>query len=231
MGYKGVVGGATYEWLRRMQFYPVVGRDVGDPVPDNRFGVSFICVPEGVVTHVAREAAAYAGFLVVRSTVAPGTCKSLSENLNVHICHVPEFLREVSAVQDEFNPNFLVLGVCCKTHETILSEIYKNAQRQIVVTDTINSEFVKLAVNNYLSTIISYWNEVESIANACGASGYQIGAIASLDPRITPYGARYHHKFGGKCLPKDLKQLREFAAGIGIPTNLLDAVERVNECQ
>ena len=231
VGYKGVVGGATYEWLCKMQPCPVVGRDMGDPAPSYRDGrVSFICVPEGVVPSVAKDAASYAEFLVIRSTVKPGTCRALQDKLKIHICHVPEFLREVSAVQDEFNPNFIVIGACCNVHAEYLSNIYKNAQCRVVITDTATSELVKLAVNNYLSCLISYWNEFEKVAQAAGSNGHRVGAIASLDPRISTYGSRYHHKFGGKCLPKDLKQIREYALELNITTPLFDAIEEVNEC-
>ena len=53
--------------------------------------------------------------------------------------------------------------------------------------------------------------------------------IASLDPRISQYGARMHNKYGGKCLPKDIRHLIEFSQKIGYEPILLKAVEQVNE--
>ena len=37
--------------------------------------------------------------------------------------------------------------------------------------------------------------------------------IASLDPRVPAYGARMHHPYGGRCLPKSIQHLLKIAEG------------------
>ena len=49
IGYKGVVGGATYELMKRLG-YEVSGSDKGDEV--GRADIYFVCVPEDVVEEV-----------------------------------------------------------------------------------------------------------------------------------------------------------------------------------
>lgn len=230
VGYKGVVGNATYQWLKAMHpGHRIIGRDKGDcPQKSN---VAFICVPEAFMEVACRETAGYTGFMVVRSTVVPGTCKTLQITVGKHICHNPEFLREATAVQDVFNPSYVLIGRCCPEHGEVLRRLYEPAQVKIVVTNTVTTELVKVTINNYLACLVSFWNEMEAIAQASGVSGHRVGAIATLDPRVVGYGARYHHKFAGKCLPKEVEQMLSYAKAKGVSVQLLEAIKEVNECQ
>ena len=243
IGYKGIVGGATYELFRGLG-YDVVGSDKDDPIlPAD---VYFVCVPEGTVAEVVESIKKFAidahyttvewakglranwkSLVVIRSSVVPGTCKRLWDG-PTHICHNPEFLREAIAIQDEFSPARIVIGQCCEKHGEVLKNLYRPLRVPIVLTDPTTSELVKLASNNYFSTVISYWNSVEEIAKRVGVSGHQVGMIASMDPRISPYGARFHGKYGGRCLPKDAQQLIKFSESIGYDPILIKVVEEVN---
>ncbi len=229
IGYKGVVGNATYELFRRLG-YQVTGSDKGDVV--TTADIYFVCVPEDVVAEVVYSKILVRNnpLIVIRSSVAPKTCGDLAQKMDYpHICHNPEFLREAIALQDEFTPARIVIGECCKEHGDILEGLYRPLQRPIIRTDTRISELVKLASNVHLSCLISYWNTIEEIAKRVGVSGHQIGMIASLDPRISPYGSRFHNKYGGRCLPKDTEQLIKFAESIGYNPILLKAIQEVNE--
>lgn len=236
IGYKGVVGNATYQWLKSMTKHEVVGRDKNDPIPDylshnHNKVVSFICVPDNEVKEVAYVASKYASLIVIRSTVIPFTCKQIQEQTGVHTIHNPEFLREVSALPDIFSPSYILVGACCEQHAMYLSSLYESACVPIYITDQITSELAKLTHNSYFACLISFWNEIENIAAESGSSGSRIGAIISTDPRISEYGARFHQQFGGKCLPKDLNHLIEHAIDVGLDPKILQAVREVNKCQ
>ena len=229
VGHKGVVGNATYQLLKAYG-YAVYGRDKGDPLLE-KVDVSFLCVMEDGVEKLCAEAAKYTNLIVVRSTVKPGVCEDLMAELDIHICHMPEFLRAATAVMDSFNQNFILIGGCCAKHKALLRDMFAPACVPIVETNPDTAAMVKITINNYLACQISFWNEIEAIAAVTGVSGHQIGAIASLDPRVSNYGSRFHNKYDGKCLPKEIKQMQDYAKKIGIETPLLDAVEKVNECQ
>lgn len=235
VGYKGIVGNATYRWFTAMTSLKIAvyGRDKGNSLlpPTIQPIISFICVPEAHIDEVCSEAANYASLVIIRSTVPPGTCQRLQGKLGIHICHNPEFLREATSVQDIFNPSYILIGACCQEHGALLQELYSPAQAEIVVTDPLTSEFTKIITNNYLACLISFWNEMEAICRASGSSAYKIAAIATKDPRVTEYGARWHHKFAGKCLPKEIEQMADYAAHRGVKVPMLKAIKEVNECQ
>ena len=109
IGYKGVVGGATYKLFSELGYGPI-GYDKGDVIA--KADVYFICVPEGAVEKVVDQINVWEGPLVViRSSVPPRTCTRLSNKIAyLHICHNPEFLREAIADQDEFTPHKIVIG-------------------------------------------------------------------------------------------------------------------------
>ena len=227
VGHKGVVGRATYELFKRLGYY-VTGSDKGGEL-DSSAEVYFICVPEDTVEEVVGIISRkVSGFIVIRSSVVPGTCKRLIKTYTQHVSHNPEFLREAVALQDEMNPARVVIGECCESCGDLLEFLYKPLRVPIIRTDPTTSELTKLASNCYLSTVISYWNEIERLAQKLGVSGHQVGMIASMDPRISPYGARLHNRYGGRCLPKDMEQLIKFSQSIGYDPVLLKAVEEVN---
>jgi len=225
VGYKGVVGNATYTLMERLG-YEVKGYDIGDsPQPSD---VTFICLPEQLVN--AETLKPYKlSLLVIRSTVLPNTCEALELELGTHVMHNPEFLREASAVLDEFTPKRIVIGECCKEHGDLVEELYKPLCKPIFRTKRVVSELAKLACNGYLATVISYWNEIDGIASKLGISGTEVSMLASTDPRVSNYGSRYHAKFGGKCLPKDTEHLISTARNLGINPALLEAAIKINE--
>lgn len=228
VGYKGVVGNATYQWFCKMRPKGVelIRRDLGDPLPQEGASISFLCLPEDVIETNCKMAQSYADLVVIRSTTPPGTCERL--NGNTHVCHNPEFLRASSPVDDILNPNYILIGACCAFHAKILRDLFSVTCSEVVVTDPTTSEIVKIATNNYLACLISFWNEIDAIATAYGVSGHQVGAIASRDVRVTNYGSRWHHKFDGRCLPKDLDQMIQAAKVKAVRSDLLQAVRAVN---
>ncbi|MBU2534478.1 MAG: hypothetical protein KKB37_17195, partial [Alphaproteobacteria bacterium] len=112
IGYKGVVGGVTYELFKRLG-YEVTGSDEGNII--KKADIYFICVPEDIVGDIVPGLVDPENLvpIVIRSSVVPGTCRNLVKLTRYcHICHNPEFLREAIAIQDEFSPSRIVIGQC-----------------------------------------------------------------------------------------------------------------------
>lgn len=226
IGHRGVVGNATYQLLSRLG-YEVHGCDMEDrPVESD---IAFVCLPEREVRANLLQMY-HTKLYVVRSTVVPGTCEQLQRDLGVHVLHNPEFLRESSAVIDSFNPDRIIIGACCPEHAATMERLYKQLYKPVFVTDRKVSELTKLACNGWLAAVIGYWNEIDTLADALGISGTEVGMLASTDPRISAYGSRYHNRFGGKCLPKDTQHLIDIAREHGLPVDLLETI-MANNCK
>jgi UDPglucose 6-dehydrogenase len=89
---------------------------------------------------------------------------------------------------------------------------------------------VKLTLNAYLSTLISFWNEIDKLAKALNISTDDVANIVKFNPRVSAYGTEFFGSpFGGKCLPKDLDQILSVYKNLGAEAFFFDAVKEFNK--
>ena len=167
--------------------------------------------------------------VVVRSTVIPGTTKRLSSLIpSESLVYNPEFLREAYAVEDFMNPHRIVIGAASSKAAITLRELYHGFDAPIIETDWETAEMAKLVSNAFLATKISFFNEIWLICQRLSLEMEEIIRIVALDKRIGPYGTQGGKPFGGKCLPKDVEALINFAKRGGEDPKLLDATLNIN---
>ena len=167
---------------------------------------------------------------MIRSTVPPGTTDKLSEQFGHPLVHMPEFMREATALWDALNSRFILIGSHNQEDSRYLNRVFEPLLVPIIIVTPSTSEMVKLVLNAYLHTLVSFWNEVHLISNLAGLNSHVIGKLCSQDPRVSSYGATLHGQpAGGRCLPKDLVQLIAFAEGKGYLPELLGAVQKMND--
>lgn len=240
IGY-GPVGRATAEMMRRLGHEVAVN----DTEParlaeaysqgyrylekDSKVDILFICVPEAKVLD-ALLSVSHGTITVIRSTVPPGTTDQLSEQFGQPLVHMPEFLREATALWDVLNPRFILVGSRNQEDRQYLSRVFAPLLVPTIMVTPLTSEMVKLVLNAYLHMLVSFWNEVHLLSNLAGLNSYIIGKLCTQDQRVSTYGATVHGQpVGGRCLPKDLAQLIAFAEGNGYVPELLRAVQKMND--
>ena len=207
---------------------------VGTPMGEN--GGADLSYVRAVSDTIAEQATAPLT-LVMKSTVPPGTGSALSARhlagASVEIGYVsnPEFLREGHAIEDWFHTDRVVIGGDDARAIDKVAELYTSLDAPIVVTDVASAETIKYASNAFLSTKISFINE---IANLCDAIGADVDSVANgigLDTRIGPAFLNAGIGYGGSCFPKDTRALDFIATINGYQFDLLKAVIDVNNRQ
>ena len=164
--------------------------------------------------------------VVMKSTVVPGTTDSVVRPLleqgsgkaagtGFGLCMNPEFLQEGSALKDSMEPSRVVVGSMDKRSGDMLMRLYSPIRSEKVRTDLRTAEMIKYASNCFLATKISYANEIADMCVRFGIDSETVLKAAGMDPRIGPLFLKPGLGFGGSCLPKDVKALKDRARAEG----------------
>ena len=180
--------------------------------------------------------------VVMKSTVVPGTTDSVvrpllekgsgkTAGVGFGLCMNPEFLQEGSALKDSMEPSRVVVGSLDRASGDSLMRLYSPIKSEKIRTDLRTAEMIKYASNVFLATKISYANEIADICVRIGVDSDAVLKAAGMDPRIGPLFLKPGLGFGGSCLPKDVKALKDMARAEGYSPKLLAALVAINDRQ
>lgn len=168
--------------------------------------------------------------IIIKSTIPIGYVKNkIFETGNSNIVFSPEFLREGKALYDNLYPSRIIFGNDSKKIKEFVSVLINCIEKkgvEVLYTNTIEAEAIKLFSNTYLALRISFFNELDTFAEMKGLNSQDIIKGICLDPRIGDYYNNPSFGYGGYCLPKDTKQLK--ANYEEIPNSLITAVVEAN---
>ena len=176
----------------------------------------------------------YKGIVIIKSTVPPGTCDSYADLYKFEIVFNPEFLRESTTPNEDFeNQDTVVLGtqsnsVFSKVKEMFSSVLVPHAQYYHTLAR--EAEMIKTAQNTMLASRVALAN---MIYDACESNKVDYALVKKiafdnfdiLGPHMAQVpGPDGERGFGGKCLPKDIR-----AFSTVYNSDLLDSIINYND--
>jgi UDPglucose 6-dehydrogenase len=255
---RGFVGGAMYENFKEC-FEVAVWDTVEEKRTLNSFesfvdwsDIIFVCVPtpmkesgecdvsivEDVVAKIANLDRRK--YVVIKSTVTPGTTERLAELHNMVIGFNPEFLTEANSYNDFRYQPLIILGSDNTGLGTVMAQLYYefNAKvdnvAHVIQRTTKEAELFKYLANCFLATKVIFANEFKILCDKVNVDYGRIAEVAVLDKRLghthwrVP-GPDGQYGFGGSCFPKDTSALIAYADEVGTALWMLTEATYINE--
>lgn len=172
--------------------------------------------------------------VIIKSTVIPGTTEHYQKRYpHVKIVFNPEFLTEATADQDFGYPDRQIVGFTKESYSVAgdVLQLLPLAPFSRIVPATA-AELIKYFGNNWFAVKVAYANQMYDVCEKLGIDYQTIMDGVAADKRIGPSHLEAWHKgyrgYGGKCLPKDIRAMIQFAGDLGIEMKLLKAAEEIN---
>ena len=174
---------------------------------------------------------------VVGCTTNPGDCEQFQNELDkcgVDVFYNPEFIAQGTIIKDLRTADMILIGGKRNEIYDQLCEIYNRIQEtppKISIMSTTAAELVKLAVNCFLTTKISYANMVGQVMALSGMEDEipaVLGAIGD-DSRVGRKYLNFGFGFGGPCLPRDNRAFAAYAKQLGLDYNLGQTTDNFND--
>lgn len=188
----------------------------------------------------ASDSGAAGMLIIIRSTVPVGFTRRMArENPRLKFYFVPEFLTEKTADEDFRYPLGMVIGSRDRNKDiqTIFPKprIYFDASWE-------EAELVKLTINSFYAMKVIFANEIDDYCRVNSIDYQRIKRIIAANPRIGSImadnqGIDVHLRiaqdgkagYGGKCLPKDTRQLATLMQMTKSGFGLIEKVVEIND--
>ncbi len=172
----------------------------------------------------------YKGIIVLKSTVLPGTTRSLSLKYKLQIIHNPEFLTERTALQDFNNQEHIVLGVNGVFGLNKVISFYETnyPYAEISICSSEESESMKIMCNTFYAVKVQMFNEFYLFCEANKINYDIVKDLMLKNKWINPMhtnvpGPDGKLSYGGHCFPKDTSALNEMMKKQNVSNKVLSS--------
>lgn len=157
----------------------------------------------------------------------------LEQSINCSINYNPEFVAQGDIVKGFENPDMILVGTRVPSIlNPIMTEIYTRMTRTQPIYSfmtPLEAEIVKISLNGFITTKISFANMISDLCDEAGANKQTVLNAIGADSRI---GRKYFQpglSFGGPCFPRDTRALKQLMDQHNVPSAILQATTEYNQ--
>ena len=179
--------------------------------------------------------------IIIGCTVMPNYINQIGKQLlqdcpNTTLCYNPEFIAQGDIVKGFENPDMILFGLenpdqndqLKQQVQEIYTRMTKNQPQFCFMTPT-EAEIVKISLNGFITTKISFANMISDLCLTMNADPSTVLHAIGSDSRIGTKYFRPGYSFGGPCFPRDTRALKQLMDQHNIPSNILKATTEYNE--
>jgi UDPglucose 6-dehydrogenase len=154
-------------------------------------------------------------------------------NVDFGLCYNPEFIALGSVIRNMQQPDMHLIGASNVESGERLEKALKSVTGEDVPSRIMNlkeAELVKISVNNFVTTKISFANMLMQIAEKLGGVDIDVVTDAiGLDSRIGRKYLKGGTSFGGPCFPRDTRAMSTLLTNLNLSSAIPEATSLVNE--
>lgn len=180
--------------------------------------------------------------VVIVSTVMPGSTQGEIKNALhraagevsglINICYSPEFIALGTVIKNMQFPDMVLIGEEERDSGDLLAEISLSIAKNkpsVMRLSISEAEICKIAINSFVTTKISFSNQISEICeNTPGASAQRVLLAIGADSRIGQSYLSAGTGYGGPCFPRDNRAFHKYAKSVGVSADLSMATDAIN---
>lgn len=175
--------------------------------------------------------------IIIGCTVMPGYIDQIGNLLledcnNCTLSYNPEFVAQGDVIDGFKSPDLILIGTHSNYVKDTLIEVYTKTSinnPKFCVLTPIESEIVKISINGFITTKLSFANMIGDICDKNGADKFKVLKSIGADSRIGNKYFKPGYSYGGPCFPRDTRALELFVAQNDLPFQLLSSTTEYNE--
>ena len=155
-------------------------------------------------------------------------CDCINTSLNYN----PEFVAQGEIVKGFLYPDIILIGTQNIELGNRLKNIYSSfilSTPKYCIVSPLESEIIKIGINGYITTKLSYANMMSDLCDTLGANKNNVLQSIGGDSRIGNKYFRPGYSFGGPCFPRDTHALKQVMDNNNINSDLLFGTSKYNE--
>ena len=197
-------------------------------IEDNTFTSMYV---ENVLKQIQKKLT-----VVIVSTVMPGeTMRMQKKYPHLNLIYSPTFIALGSVIKNFLYPDFIIVGADKNTEGLDkLMELYWKiclSLPPIIKLTTLEAEIAKLALNCYITTKITFANQIGNLCYRLGITADNILNAIGMDKRIGNLYFKAGLGYGGPCFPRDNLAMAAFMKKVKANPRLLKTIHSLNEEQ